>query len=412
MNTNVHMATALPDGLRHLSGKILDPDTHEQMPAQAWAREIGPIMEELAHHWMNNGLDCNDERNHPNVPGYTADDKPITAETIWRQKGCASPGAVDIRRRLEVMDVMGIDRQLMFPTAGLFAIYFLYLNEGYGLASSVKRTDRKQYGYELMRGYNAWGKKVAKISDRIRPVLPVLAENIKDLYETARDLIDNGIRAIWMPSGVLPGGKSTAHPDLDPLWTMFEKHNVALMLHGGLDGRIFGADEWWDVPAFKGFRAFGEFRVDPWSMANTPTTTRNFLTTMILGGVFDRHPMLRVGIFEAQADWLGHLCENLDLLHKMDIGLPKGEKRTTYRLPDYPSAFVKRNVRIGAFFFEPVDKYISKYDMGDILCFSSDYPHVEGGVDTVNKQYELVKPFGDKMVEKFFVTNAEWLLPN
>src|ERR1700728_4631861 len=109
----------------------MDPDTHEQMPAQACAREIGPIMEDLAHHWMNNGLSCNDERNHPNVPGYTADDKPITAETIWSQKGCASPGSVDIRRRLEVMDAMGIRRQLMFPTAGLFAIYFLYLHEGY-----------------------------------------------------------------------------------------------------------------------------------------------------------------------------------------------------------------------------------------------------------------------------------------
>jgi len=40
--------------------------------------------------------------------------------------------------------------------------------------------------------------------------------------EMARELIDNGVRAIWMPSGMLPGGKSPAHPDLDPFWTMME----------------------------------------------------------------------------------------------------------------------------------------------------------------------------------------------
>jgi hypothetical protein len=411
---NVSMrASAVPEPLRYLAGKILDPDTHEQMPAQVWAREIGPAMEDLARHWLNNGLSCKDELNHPNVPGYTADDKPIEGGTIWRQKGCASPGSVDVRRRLEVMDAMGIRRQLMFPTAGLFAIYMLYLHEDYGLARGVKRLDRKEYGYELMHAYNAWGKKVAKISDRIRPVLPVLGETVEDLFNTTRDLINNGIRAIWMPSGVLPGGKSPAHPDLDPFWSMLAKNNVAMLLHGGLDSKIFGTDAWWDVPAFKGFKVFGEFRLDPWSLANTSTTSRNFLTSSILGGVFDRHPMLRWGIFEASADWVGHLCDSLDMLHKQDLGAVKrGEARTTYRLPELPSVYVKRNLRVGPFVFEPVDKYIKQYDMGGVLCFSSDYPHVEGGFDPMNRMYELVKPFGEEMVEKFFVKNAEWLLPD
>ena len=411
MNVSTKVTPAMPDGLRHLAGRILDPDTHEQMPAQVWAREISPAMEELAHHWMNMGLDCNYELNHPNVPGYTTDDKPIDPASIWKQKGCASPGSVDIHRRLDVMDAMGIKRQLMFPTAGLFAIYFLYLDKSYGLASTVKR-DHKEYGYELMHGYNAWGKKIAKISDRIRPVLPVLTENVNDLYDTATDLIENGIRAIWMPSGVLPGGKSPAHPDLDDLWSMFEKHNVALMLHGGLDSKIFGSDDWLDAPAFKGFRIFGEFKVDPWSMVNMSTTTRNFLTTTVLGGVFDRHPMLRMGIFEAQADWFGHLMESLDMMYAQDVGVVKAEERTTYRLPETPSATIRRNVRIGAFFFEPIDKYIRKYDMGDSLCFFSDYPHVEGGFDTMSSHYELVKPFGEEMVEKFFMKNAEWIVPD
>jgi predicted TIM-barrel fold metal-dependent hydrolase len=404
-------AGALPESLRHLAGRIMDPDTHEQMPAQVWAREIGPAMEDLAHHWLNNGLDCNDEKNHPNVPGYEADDKAIEAATIWKQKGCASPGAVDVRRRIEVMDAMGIRRQLMFPTAGLFAMYMLYLDPGYGLAKGVKHPDKKAYGYELMHAYNAWGKKVAKISDRVRPVLPVLAETPEELFNTARDLIENGIRALWLPSGVLPGGKSPAHPEHDRFWAMLAKHNVAMLLHGGLDSKIYGTDEWWDVPAFKGYKVFGEFRLDPWSMANTPTTSRNFLTTMLLGGVFDKNPMLRVGIFEASAEWIGHMCDALDFLHGQDLGVVKGATRTTYRLPELPSKYVKRNVRVGPFIFEPVDKYIRQYDLGDVLCFSTDYPHVEGGFNPMERMYGLIQPLGEQMVEKFFVKNAEWLLP-
>ena len=35
-------SVALPEALKHLAGTIMDPDTHEQMPAQVWASEIVP----------------------------------------------------------------------------------------------------------------------------------------------------------------------------------------------------------------------------------------------------------------------------------------------------------------------------------------------------------------------------------
>ncbi|NIB32271.1 hypothetical protein HBB16_11770 [Pseudonocardia sp. MCCB 268] len=41
---------------------------------------------------------------------------PIEPCDIWKIKGPPAP-SVDMHRRLEVLDTMGIDRQLVFPTA-------------------------------------------------------------------------------------------------------------------------------------------------------------------------------------------------------------------------------------------------------------------------------------------------------
>jgi predicted TIM-barrel fold metal-dependent hydrolase len=403
----------LPSELQHLAGQIMDSDTHEAMPAQVWTREIGPVMKDLAQHWLTSEINSNVEKNHPNVPGYTADDSPVDRDKVWSQKGCASPGAVQIRRRLEVMDVMGVRRQLMYPGAGLYAHYLLYLDNDYGFASSIKRPNIKEYGAEAVAAYNDWGVRVAQYSDRVRPVLPVFAETMNDLMDKTTNLVNNGIRAIWM-FAVLPGGKSPAHPDLDPFWDLLERNNVTLCIHGGLESKIFGTDAWWEVPAFQGYRVFGEFRLDPWSMAHTHTRPRNFLLTVVLGGVFDRHPMLRFAITEAGADWIGHLCDHLDLWHAQDLGgvVVKGQARTTYRLPRLPSDYIKRNVRVTPFNFEPVDKYIRQYDLSNVLCFSSDYPHVEGGFNPAHRNYELLQPLGEEVVEKFFVKNAQWILPD
>jgi len=401
----------LPPPLRRFVGEIIDVDSHEMLPAQVWEREMGPIAKDFAHHWLNNGMDSTSDRNHPNVPGYKDDDAPIDPKSIWQKKGSAAPGAADPSRRVAVMDAMGIKRQLMFPTSGMFGVFLVHLHPDYGYGKELKR-DRKEYGLELVKAYNQWGMKVARYSDRVRPALPLFADNVERLMETTRELIDNGVRALWMPSGMPPGGKSPAHPDLDPFWSLMEEREIAVCLHIGLDSHIFGTDVWSDAPPFKGFKAQGEFRLDPWSMANQHTTSQNFVLTMVLGGVFERHPMLRFGIIELGAGWIGPLCDLMDMWYEQDPGRVKDRERTTFRLPRKPSYYVKRNVRVSGFDFEPFAKYVTQYGLEDVLSFATDYPHVEGGQNPIGRTYENLKPLGPEVVEKFFVTNGRWLLPD
>jgi hypothetical protein len=404
---NSSQANTLPAGLKMLAGEILDVDSHEMMPAQVWVQEYGSIANDLAEEWLNNGQDVSTNPNHPNVPGYVKDDAPIELDTIWQRKGSRAPGAVDIARRTDVMNLMGVKRQLMFPTGvGMYGVFLVTLEKDRSFAPTL-RENRKAYGRALINAYNKWGMKIARLTDRVRPTLPVVADTVDELIATSRGLIDNGIRAIWLPSGIPPGGKSPAHSDLDPFWKLMTDHNMTVCLHLGAD-RVYASDQWGNAPVFEGFRLLEELKVDPWSLANAHVATQNFLTTAVVGGVFERHPSLRFGAIEAGAYWVGPMCDAMDLWYgNSKLFGTEG----AYRLPQKPSDYVRRNVRVSGFDFEPLDKYVKQYGLEDVLCFASDYPHIEGGKDPVGRWYKLLQPLGPEVVEKFFIKNGQWLLP-
>jgi predicted TIM-barrel fold metal-dependent hydrolase len=398
---------ALPRELHGLAGRILDVDSHEMMPAQMWIRQCGAVCEPLVQEWLQNGEDVSRNPNHPNCPGFEQDDAPIEAVDIWSRKGSLAPGAVAVRRRDAVMDVMGIKRQLCFPTGvGMWGAFLVMNADDATMLPSI-RSGRVEYGRKLVDAYNDWALGVVGQSARVRFVLPALGESVAELLAVAERLIKGGVRALWLPSCLLPGGKSPAHEALDSFWALMEERNITLCLHVGPD-QPYRSSEWGNAPVFEGFRLLNEFRVDPWALGANYITTQNFLSTMVVGGVFERHPRLRFGVIETGAYWLGPLCENMDMWYEHSASF--GNEKTA-RLPRRPSDYVRSNVRVSCFDFEPVDRYITRHDLGDVLCFATDYPHVEGGRDPTGRWLSRLQPLGPTAVEKFFVRNAEWLLP-
>jgi predicted TIM-barrel fold metal-dependent hydrolase len=125
---------------------------------------------------------------------------------------------------------------------------------------------------------------------------------------------------------------------------------------------------------------------------------------MVMGGVLERHPGLRVGVIEFGAQWVGSWVERMDhhahLLAK--VGAP---------LPMLPSEYVQRNVRVTPYWAEPVDLFVDRYGLEDVYVFSTDFPHIEGGKDPVGKFLASSSRVGDGYVERFFVDNAQLLFP-
>lgn len=400
-------AIALPKPLARFSGKLLDTDSHEMMPAQKWVDTFGSEVKEIADAVIEHSLPWEKNNNSHNVPGYQGDVMEIT-EALLDVKGPPAPGAFDLNRREDVMDAMGVSQQLMYPTGlGGWAMTLLMQDRYDHNFLPTIQGDRSAKALRWLRTYNDWFLNTTTVSDRIRPVPTLVGETVDELMAEARRMIDAGIRAVMLPPALPPGGRSPAHPDLDALWTLFEETDCVPTLHLGSEGKFFETMKVWrDAPIFEGYRNVGEFSSDPWYTSMVHVPAQNFIQTMVTGGVFLRHPRLRLGVIELGAYWVAPMMRNLDMWHSTLISLAVQGKR----LPEQPSEYIKRHIRFSVFPWEDLAGYVAD-GMEDVICFATDYPHLEGGRDSINEMYKRLEPCGWEVMEKFFVRNAEPLFP-
>jgi predicted TIM-barrel fold metal-dependent hydrolase len=401
-------ALAVPETVRPFAGRITDVDTHEMLPAELWADAFGDVASEVAQLFVDDGVASG--HHYWSIPGLVADEAAVDPATVWTAKGPKAPGAIDPRRRTAVMELTGVRRQLMFPSSvahcgGFIATY----PQGSGFFERVGG-DRRAYAHRLFAANNEWALAHLDPHDRVRPVLVAYGDTVDELLAVTTRLVERGARAVVVLSSQLPGGRSPAHPDLDPVYALLAANGVALCLHIGGEGGFLRTDGWRRAPAFDGYRVSGEFQGDPWTRATIHLAPQNFIMTMIVGGVFDRHPGLRFGAIELGAHWVGPLAEMLDMWADNTKAFSSSGTHPVMQLERRPSEYLTTNVRVTPFVFEPVHRYIERSGLEDVYCYSSDYPHVEGGTDPMGVFAGQLAPLGRSVLEKFFVTNGELLL--
>jgi predicted TIM-barrel fold metal-dependent hydrolase len=242
--------------------------------------------------------------------------------------------------------------------------------------------------------------------DRIRPVAVLLSESVEQMVTDGETAIDAGLRGLWIPTGVPPASSSPADPALDRFWALAEQSNTPVLFHVGTEF-AFASPAWYaNVKQFEyGPRSSIEFPIEPYRASTINLANEAFLGAMVLGGVFERFPELRVGVVECGAHWVGPLAEKLDLWSSQF-----GSRLESLSM--LPSAYLSRNVRVTPFFFEPVGMYFKRYpQLSDVYCFGSDFPHVEGGKRSKQGFMDRLRPLGEDVVDRFFVRNGELILP-
>jgi predicted TIM-barrel fold metal-dependent hydrolase len=109
-------------------------------------------------------------------------------------------------------------------------------------------------------------------------------------------------------------------------------------------------------------------------MMETTWRTRRGVWVMILGGVFDRHPGLKLVLTEQWADWAVQVIADMD-------GLYHGPMASAVRaaLPRAPSEYFRQSCFIGASFMSNWEaKFIIEHDLVANAMWGDDYPHAEG----------------------------------
>jgi predicted TIM-barrel fold metal-dependent hydrolase len=228
---------------------------------------------------------------------------------------------------------------------------------------------------------------------------------IEGAIAEAERVIDGGARAVFIQDGVAPGGFSPAAPEVDPLWALLAKANVPVTFHIGAQQGFFGSGAWPDAELLRpGSFSTGE-PVGPHMLATMHMSPQNYLTCMIFGGVFDRHPALRVGLIELGAMWVGPFVDLLE--DRIELS-----RRVRSALKRRPKEIFSEQIRVTPFFWEKTARQIERYGMPEIYAFSTDFPHPEGGTDPIGRMGSDIKPLGEEAVEAFFVRNAALLLPD
>lgn len=393
----------LPAAIAGLAGRMIDADQHECTPINLWVEEFGEVARPMVDAFGKTTVE---------MKRRMIDDVEINAETVFRNKLENAPGAFDFDRRLEVMDFIGLDRALIFP--GTLTMIALSLSTGKRPSASpfferIDVADLRAYGRRLVDAWNDWCLRMSRKTDRLRPVAILIGDTAAEMLATARKVVDGGVRGVWIPSGVMPAGLSPAHPEHDPLWALLSSGGCPVIEHTGGQSGFLATDNWPKAPAFEGWTLGGEFSMNPWMLSTQHFAPQSFITAMVIGGVFERHPDLRYGTAEFTGHWVGPMTEAMDLwLTHKPFRSSAGER--VLSMP--PSEYVRRNIRVACFDFEPIDRYIERFGFEEVYCYCSDYPHNAGGQDPIGVSTRNLEPLGAEILKGFFVDNGRLLLPD
>lgn len=391
----------MPVTIESLKGRMLDTDSHLQVPFSEFPTAFGPVLTEgLRRRYARLGRIARDKTVKTDLGegltagfqwGGTPADEP-TPDNVWTLKMHLAPGSFDAAKRLKTLDLMGVDRQILFPMA-VPAAFMLSAH------ADAAATARRHNDYVL-----EWSA-AAGAGGRLRPVAVINMDDVAGAIAEAERVIAKGAYSVNIGCGRPPAGLSPADPAWDPFWALFAETGVPVLLHIG--GEVGMTDPMWGrtenlVPG-KGAGALDGESVGPFSLMTMPFGPQAFLSAMILDGCLDRHPGLRLGVIEMTAQWVGPMAEALD--QKLAVF-----GRLSKHLALKPSEYLRRQVRVTPFWWEPIGLYIDRYGLEDVYVFSTDFPHVEGGTEPVEKMFASLAGHSDSTIEKFFVTNGALLV--
>lgn len=272
-------------------------------------------------------------------PGYVYDD--ALPDDYWE------PAA-----RLARLDAMGLDGAVVFPNFGL--LWERPLSDD--LAALTAN----------MRAWNRWcATVVTESAGRLRPVAHLTLRDARWLDEELASLESAGVR-LAMIAPALVDGRPLSHPDHDRIWAAFVDHGVTPVFHVADQPRIFD-DAWCTDPSGDLVSVLDS--VFLW----TPPAVA--ITDLVVNGVLDRHPALRLGVIELSAVWVPLYLMMLDGAWDFTARL---NGRPLSHLSLRPSEYVTRQVRVAAFSYEQPARLARS---GDLFMACSDYPHSEGTAD-------------------------------
>jgi predicted TIM-barrel fold metal-dependent hydrolase len=269
--------------------------------------------------------------------------------------------------RVALMDELGIDRALMWPTLA-------------SLLEERLRSDPKAT-HAVVHALNQWMHEHWSFNyqGRIFPTpiitLPIVSEAIKELDWVA----ERGAKIILIRPAPVPGYegfRSFALPEFDPFWQRVTELDLVVGLHSSDDGLTRYYSLWEgnhnEMLPFVGPSAFLDI------MHTQGRGIFDTVASLIGHGMLSRFPTLRILPVENGSGWVRPLVEALGMSYAHNPRL----------YDEDPLMVFKRNIWIHPFHEEDPRGLIELIG-ADRIVFGSDFPHAEGMSDPLSYVDEL-----------------------
>lgn len=385
---------------------VLDGDSHWYEPPTMWADysthknkdlTVSIRHDDLGYPWVYLG------DKQLNLPAFYAEptagkDFSIIGEAAQRRRaGLPSQRAYldipddywKVGARLESLDKWGIDEQVVYPQWG-FMMDFRMSAE----------TEALQLNLEAWNRYAAELKVEGK--GRLHPVGHVrFTSDLGWLKSQLEILSKAGIRMAMTVPGLVDG-KRASDTDNDAMWKLFLDYGVTPTWHIGQEmTRMWGNLEvWTDNDPNDGI----------FMMVTAPVVRSSVelaLSDLVMNGVFQRFPDLKLITSEIGALWFPGLCKRLDVLNAANTqvaGRPFNQSLTKD-----PSGYLREAVHMVCSFPDDLTG-TEMVEMAPNVAFGGDYPHPEGLAQPFGTYADTVGPVPDDIATAVYGGNMAALI--
>ena len=331
--------------------KILSSDSHIYEPSDLWTSRLDSkfgeraprvVREEGDDWWYCDGI---------KIGGFHLGGSQLglrfVAPAQMTDTGKAEdviPGAYIPDERLKDLDADGVYGEIIYPTVG----FLLYKVPDTELLDAI------------CCAYNDW------LAEFCRPfphrIKGVAMLNTDDVAAAVREMEMERCVGMGLSGAMIsvypPEGREYYSPEYEPLWAAAQDLGVPLSLHVASNRAAPG------TPGAFSSTHFDRVNADHW--------VRQSLSDMVLGGVFERHPKLRVGSVEMELSWAAHFLERIDYVYTQR----RFPSDSRYKESMLPSDYFHRNLFLS--FQEDALGIRLRDVLGvDNLLWGSDYPHPE-----------------------------------
>ncbi|HKV55188.1 MAG TPA: amidohydrolase family protein [Candidatus Binataceae bacterium] len=262
----------------------------------------------------------------------------------WLQRGGWDPEA-----RIGDQERDGIAAEILYPSVGMLL---------------CKHLDH-DYRKACMEAYNLWlAEFCAPHPDRLMGVGQVSMRSVDDAIAEVRRIKQLGLRGVMLPGW--PQDEDYDSKLYDAFWAACVELDLPVTFHH-LAGRR-DPNDMPDAPYTDANRGVNT-KLNGWM--NLVRGNQDLLAMFVFGGVFERHPMLRLICAEADAGWVPHFMYRMDYAyshHRHHI--------RTEPLSKAPSEYFRENVYV-TFQDDLMAFQLRNFCNVRRLMWANDFPHFD-----------------------------------